>query len=110
MVKRTKNEAKSARDEHGLGLAVTEEAAVGLVSNGEDVGSELLTTLASVQLDHVVGVDGEEAVGVDGDAEEARVGLEKGTVSNGTKGQGNQNGQITRSRNHATRKLLRNRT
>jgi len=40
------------------------------------VGSELLTTLTSVKPDHVVGVNGEEAVGVDGDAEKARIGVD----------------------------------
>src|SRR5688500_7184205 len=63
------------RDEHRLRLAVSEQVAVGFVGNSEHVRRKLLTTLVRVQLDHVVRVDREKAVGVDRNAEKTRVRL-----------------------------------
>ena len=70
-----RKEERRGRDEHGLVLAVSDEVTVGLISDGEDVGSELLTALTSVELDHLISVDGEALVRVKSNAEKARVSL-----------------------------------
>ena len=49
--------------------------AVGLVTDGVDVGGELLALPALVHGDDLVGVEGETAPGVDHDQEETGVGL-----------------------------------
>ena len=48
---------------------------IGVVGDGEDVGRGLLALLASVGGHHLGVVHRQPLVGVDGDAEEARVGL-----------------------------------
>lgn len=48
---------------------------VSIVSNREDVRRHLIPPLALVQVDDFLGVDGQPLVGVDSDAEQARVGL-----------------------------------
>ena len=48
---------------------------VGAVRNGKQMRWHLGTSLATVHLHHSVSVDGEALVGVDHDAEQARVGL-----------------------------------
>ena len=48
---------------------------IGVVRDGEDVGRGLLALLAPVALHHLGVVHWQPLVGVDGDAEEARVGL-----------------------------------
>lgn len=53
---------------------------VSTVGDGEDVGWYLITPFALVDLDHTVGVDGVSLVGVDGNAEEARVGVDEFAV------------------------------
>jgi hypothetical protein len=50
---------------------------VGTVRNGEDMGWDFITPLATVQLGAAVGVDGEALVGVDSDAEKTRVSLKE---------------------------------
>ena len=52
-----------------------EHSAVGLVTDGEDVGGHLLTLPALVHGDNLVSVEGEAAPGVDHDQEETGVGL-----------------------------------
>ena len=49
--------------------------AVGVVSDGEQMGRHLSPALALVLVDDVLGVDGQTPVGVDHDAEQTRVGL-----------------------------------
>jgi hypothetical protein len=58
-----------------LVLAILDHVAVGLISHGEKMGWHFITTLADVRLDDTLGVDGKTLVGVDDNAEEARVGL-----------------------------------
>ena len=48
---------------------------IGIVRDGEDVGRGLLALLAPVGRHHLCIVHWQPLVGVDGDAEEARVGL-----------------------------------
>ena len=50
---------------------------VGALSNTEDVGWALGTPLADVDLHGTLGVNGEPLVGVDGNTEEARVGVDE---------------------------------
>ena len=50
---------------------------VGPLSDGEDVWRDLVPPLEAVDADGALGVDGKAHVGVDGDTEEARVGLPK---------------------------------
>jgi len=50
---------------------------VGTVADGEEMRGHLITPLAHVDLDGTVGVDGVTLVGVDGDTEETRVGVDK---------------------------------
>lgn len=63
------------RDKHRLGATVIQKVTVSLIGDGEDVGGKFLTALSSVKLDHLISVDGEATVRVDGDAEETRVSL-----------------------------------
>jgi len=50
---------------------------VSTVADGEEMRGHLITPLAHVDLDGTVGVDGVTLVGVDGDTEETRVGVDK---------------------------------
>ena len=50
---------------------------VGAFSNTKDMGWALRTPLANVDLHGTLGVDGKPLVGVDGNTEEARVGVDK---------------------------------
>ena len=50
---------------------------IGTLSNGKDVGRHLIPPLAPVHIDGPHGVDGETLVRVDGDTEEARVGVDQ---------------------------------
>jgi hypothetical protein len=63
-------------DKHGLGHALRHEVTVSLIGDSEGVRSELVTTLAVVQVDDAVGVDGEELVGVDSNTEKTRIGID----------------------------------
>ena len=54
---------------------------VGTLGNGEDVGRDLVPPLAAVQPDRAHRVDGEPLVRVDGDTEEAGVGLNNQSIS-----------------------------
>ena len=54
-----------------------EHELIGVVRDGEDVGRGLLALFASVGRDHLRVVHRQPLVGVDGDTEEARVGLRK---------------------------------
>merc|ERR1719330_1761148 len=64
-------------DKDGLVAARVGHALVGALSNSEDVGPALRPPLADVQLHGAEGVDGEPLVGVDGDTEEAGVGVDQ---------------------------------
>ena len=50
---------------------------VGSLRDGEDVRRDLVPPLEAVDADGALGVDGKAHVGVDGDTEEAGVGLSK---------------------------------
>merc|ERR1719367_2754841 len=52
-------------------------ALVGSLSNSKDVRPAFISSLANVQLHGTEGVDGESLVGIDGDTEETRVGVDK---------------------------------
>ena len=64
-------------NQDGLVDAGVVHALVGSLSNTEDVGPALGTPLAHVDLHGAEGVDREPLVGVDGDAEEAGVGVDQ---------------------------------
>merc|ERR1712012_917888 len=64
-------------NQDGLVAASVGHALVSSLSNGEDVGPALIPPLANVQLHGAEGVDGESLVGVDGDTEETRVGVDE---------------------------------
>ena len=64
-------------DKDGLVDARVVHALVGGLSHTEDVGPALGTPLADVDLHGAEGVDGEPLVGVDGDTEEAGVGVDQ---------------------------------
>jgi len=53
---------------------------VGAIGDGEDVRRDLVPSPVDVHLDHGLGVDREPLVRVHGNAEQARVGLEKDFV------------------------------
>ena len=50
---------------------------VGVVCNGKDVGRHLGASLATVHVDNLLSVNREVPVGINDDAEKARVGLNK---------------------------------
>ena len=50
---------------------------IGTLSNGKDVGRDFIPPLTTVDSDSSHGVDGEPLVGVDGDTEETRVGVDE---------------------------------
>merc|ERR1719297_730865 len=52
-------------------------ALVGSLSNSKDVRPAFISSLANIQLHGTEGVDGESLVGIDGDTEETRVGVDK---------------------------------
>merc|ERR1719341_1817037 len=64
-------------DKDGLVAASNVHALVGSLSDGEDMGTALVPPLADVQLHGAEGVDGEPLVGVNGNTEEARVGIDQ---------------------------------
>merc|ERR1719431_877492 len=64
-------------DKDGLVAASNVHALVGSLSDGEDMGRALVPPLANVQLHGAEGVDGEPLVGVNGNTEEARVGVDQ---------------------------------
>merc|ERR1712045_976605 len=64
-------------NEDGLVAARVHHALVRALGDGEDVGPALVPPLANVQLHGAEGVDGEPLVGVDGDTEEAGVGVDQ---------------------------------
>merc|ERR1712045_366639 len=64
-------------DKNGLVAASVVHALVGSLSDGENMGRALVPPLADVQLHGAEGVDGEPLVGVDGDTEETRVGVDQ---------------------------------
>merc|ERR1712012_791929 len=64
-------------NQDGLVAASVGHALVSSLSNGEDVRPALIPPLANIQLHGAEGVDGESLVGVDGDTEETRVGVDE---------------------------------
>ena len=64
-------------NQDGLVHARVHHALVGALSDGKDMGPALVPPLAHVQLHGAEGVDGEPLVGVDGDTEEAGVGVDQ---------------------------------
>jgi len=60
-----------------LVLAVVQHGTVGTIGNGEDVRSDLITSLTTVGVDHEVRVDGDLLVRVDYNTEKSGVGLKK---------------------------------
>merc|ERR1719193_454673 len=64
-------------DKDGLVVAGVAHALVGALSDGKDVWPALVPPLADVQLHGAEGVDGVTLVGVDGDTEEAGVGVDQ---------------------------------
>merc|ERR1711884_355005 len=69
-----------ASNQDGLVAASVHHALIGALGNSEDVGPALVPPLAHVQLHGAEGVDGEPLVGVDGDTEEAGVGVDQGMM------------------------------
>ena len=65
------------RNQHRLILAVSQHARVGVVGHVVQMGWYLVLLFATVQVDHLHGVDGQALVRVDGHAKQARVGLLK---------------------------------
>merc|ERR1719385_253679 len=64
-------------NENRLVGARVHHALVGSLSNGKDVGRALITSLTNIQLHGTESVDGESLVGVDGNTEETRVGVDE---------------------------------
>merc|ERR1719336_3181258 len=64
-------------NQDGLVAASVHHALVGSLSNGKDVGPAFISSLANIQLHGTKSVDGESLVGIDGDTEETRVGVDK---------------------------------
>merc|ERR1711970_435725 len=64
-------------DEDGLVVAGVGHALVGALGDGKDVWPALVPPLADVELHGAEGVDGITLVGVDGDTEEAGVGVDQ---------------------------------
>ena len=64
-------------DKHGLIFKIEKHVAISSLSDGPQVGWDLIPPLAQIDLDHTLGVDGEALVGVDNNAEEARVGVDE---------------------------------
>merc|ERR1719450_636412 len=64
-------------DQHGVVLLVGQHVSVGALSNGPEMGWDLITSLAKVDLAHSVGVQRVTLVGVDNNHEQTRVGVDK---------------------------------
>merc|ERR1719245_2698315 len=64
-------------DQHGVVLLVGQHVPVGSLSNGPQMGWDLITSLAKVDLTAPVGVQRITLVGVDNNNEETRVGVDK---------------------------------
>merc|ERR1711963_316083 len=60
-----------------LVVASVHHALVGSLSNSKDVGPAFVSSLSNIQLHGAEGVDGESLVGIDGDTEETRVGVDE---------------------------------
>merc|ERR1719232_1966310 len=65
-----------ASDQHGVVLLVLQHVPVGTLSNGPQMGRDLIPPLAKIDLAHSVGVQRITLVGVDNNHEEARVGVD----------------------------------
>merc|ERR1719412_1450515 len=63
-------------DQHGVVLLVGQHVPVGALGNGPQMGWDLITPLAKVDLAHSVGVQRITLVGVDNNHEETRVGMD----------------------------------
>merc|ERR1719195_2183612 len=63
-------------DQHGVVLLVLQHVPVGALGNGPQMGWDLITPLAKVDLAHSVGVQRITLVGVDNNHEETRVGMD----------------------------------
>jgi hypothetical protein len=50
---------------------------IGALSNTKDVGWALIPSLANINFHCSLGIDGEPLIGIDGNAEEARVGIDE---------------------------------
>merc|ERR1719471_2697310 len=61
----------------GLVATSVHHTLVGSLSNSKDVGPAFISSLTNVQLHGAEGVDGESLVGIDGDTEETRVGVDE---------------------------------
>ena len=66
------------RNQHRLVVVLDQHVLVGGIDDGEDVRRHFRGTFSTVQLDDLVGIDGQSHVGVDGDAEKTGVGLHVG--------------------------------
>merc|ERR1719515_67378 len=64
-------------NQDGLVDTRVDHALVGSLSNSKDVGPAFISSLSNIQLHGAEGVDGESLVGIDGDTEETRVGVDK---------------------------------
>merc|ERR550532_63808 len=64
-------------DQHGVVLLVAQHVPVGALSDGPQMGRDLITPLAEVDLAHSVGVERVTLVRVDNNHEETRVGVDK---------------------------------
>ena len=69
--------SRLSSNQDGLVAASVHHALVGSLSNGKDVGPAFISSLANIQLHGTEGVDGESLVGIDGDTEETRVGVDE---------------------------------
>ena len=69
-----------ARDDDALVVLVRDHVVVGALGDRVDVRSDFEAVLAAVRVEDFVGVDGEEAEGVDGDEDVPDVGLCVGSV------------------------------
>jgi hypothetical protein len=68
-------------DQHGLILVILEHVTVSLVRHGEQVGWHFRSALAHEHAGHRISVDWQTLVGVDDDAEQARIGLKTPQLS-----------------------------
>merc|ERR1719450_1818229 len=67
--------ARLSGNQHGVVLLVGQHVSVGALSNGPEMGWDLITSLAKVDLAHSVGVQRVTLVGVDNNHEQTRVGV-----------------------------------
>ena len=68
-----------AGNQHRLVVALTQHIVVSVIRNGENVWRHLRLSLGLVATDNVVIVDRKPLVGIDGDTEETRVGVDQET-------------------------------